>query len=91
MEKVIIVVGDSSGIGKDIANLLSNDNLVYGVSRREIESSYTHYIGDVTDENRINEIEKEYTQKELPEINPGLGFWIRTQADTTITWPKDEE
>lgn len=27
----------------------------------------------------------------LPDIGPGIGFWIRTQADTTITWPKDEE
>lgn len=25
----------------------------------------------------------------LPAIGPGLGFWIRTQADTTITWPKE--
>ena len=24
-------------------------------------------------------------------VGPGIGFWIRTQADTTITWPKDEE
>ena len=27
----------------------------------------------------------------LPDIDPGIGFWIRTTADTTITWPKDKE
>lgn len=27
----------------------------------------------------------------LPDIGPGIGFWIRTKAATTITWPKDEE
>ena len=77
MEKVIIVVGDSSGIGKDIANLLCKDNLVYGVSRREIESSYTHYIGDVTDGNRINEIVKEIYSKhnsiDLVIVASGMG------------------
>ena len=26
---------------------------------------------------------------ELPDIDPGIGFWIRTQAATTITWPKE--
>ena len=25
----------------------------------------------------------------LPDIGPGIGFWIKTQADTTITWPKE--
>lgn len=25
----------------------------------------------------------------LPDIGPGIGFWIKTQADTTIAWPKE--
>ena len=25
----------------------------------------------------------------LPDIDPGIGFWIRTQAATEITWPKE--
>lgn len=25
----------------------------------------------------------------LPDIDPGIGFWILTQAATTITWPKE--
>ena len=25
----------------------------------------------------------------LPDIEPGIGFWIRTKAATTITWPKE--
>ena len=28
---------------------------------------------------------------ELPNIKPGIGFWIRTEAATTIKWPKDKE
>ena len=27
----------------------------------------------------------------LPDIGPGIGFWIRTKAATKITWPKDKE
>ena len=27
----------------------------------------------------------------MPDIERGIGFWIRTQADTTIAWPMDKE
>ena len=27
----------------------------------------------------------------LPDVEPGIGFWIKTQADTTIAWPTDKE
>jgi len=56
MKKVIIVTGDSSGIGRDLCTLLSKDNIVYGISRRPIEVNYKHYCADVLDYEAVKKI-----------------------------------
>ncbi|MCQ2087710.1 MAG: SDR family NAD(P)-dependent oxidoreductase [Bacilli bacterium] len=78
MKQVILVIGDSSGIGKDICELFNKDNFVYGVSRKEIVCNHTHYVGDVRDENRINEIVKDVYDKhnviDLVVVASGMGI-----------------
>lgn len=63
MKKVILVTGDSSGIGKDICDILSIDNVVYGLSRKSLETSHNHLVCDVLDEEKIKTIVDEIYAK----------------------------
>ena len=54
--KVIIISGDSSGIGLELVNILKKDNIVYGLSRRNISSNdYTHFAIDILDSDKLND------------------------------------
>jgi len=59
MKKVIIITGDSSGIGKELCNIYKKDNIVYGISRREIECDYKHFSCDVLDYEKLKKIIEE--------------------------------
>lgn len=65
MEKVVLVTGASSGIGKECVRAFLRKNYkVYGVARRVemmkdlVELGATVYEMDVTDENSVNEVVK---------------------------------
>lgn len=66
MEKIVIVTGDSSGIGKSVCEaLVSKGCKVYGISRREFTpNGYTHLRGDVSDEKNIEGVIQEILDKE---------------------------
>lgn len=66
MNEVVIITGASSGIGNSIAKLLSKKGYkVYGLSRSNFElEGVTHLQGDVTDEEKIQELFRYVYEKE---------------------------
>lgn len=66
-DKVYIISGSASGIGKSSAEmLLKSEATVIGIDKQEssIESSrYHHYLASITDEARIESIVKEVVEK----------------------------
>lgn len=64
MNKIIVVTGASSGIGKCIAQMLSAENIVYGLSRRTLDNAaFISLNADINDEKSINSaIEKIFNE-----------------------------
>lgn len=80
VKKVVLVTGVSSGIGKDLAQLLSEKGfVVYGVSRRDVVDAKFHHIkADVCDHERMVEvfeqIIKEQGRIDVVVNNAGMGI-----------------
>lgn len=80
MKKVVLVTGSSSGIGKDLAELLVEKGyVVYGTSRREVDNApYTHIQADVCNHDRMIEVFETIVAKEgrLDAVvnNAGMGI-----------------
>lgn len=66
MQKVVIITGDSSGIGLETANYLSGKGYkVYGISRRDFNSpNFTHISADICDTLKVEQIFKDVYEKE---------------------------
>ena len=86
MEKVILITGASSGIGKDTAlSLIKEGHVVYGVARRlemmkDIVQAGGHAIKmDILKErnidNVVNQIIKEQSRVDILINNAGYGLW----------------
>lgn len=75
--KVVIVTGGSSGIGRHTASALKeNGCIVYEFSRRSIPmEGVTHLSVDVTDEDAVNAAVQQVIQK-----RPKLMLWSTVQA-----------
>jgi len=56
MKNVVVITGDSSGMGADLAKMFSSNSIVYGISRRPLNSDYKHYQADVLDYDKLKEI-----------------------------------
>jgi NAD(P)-dependent dehydrogenase (short-subunit alcohol dehydrogenase family) len=67
MQKIILITGVSSGLGKDIAALLSQaGHVVYGTSRKDIANpiGFQHLIMDVTNNKSVDSVISEIINKE---------------------------
>ena len=93
--KVVIVTGGSSGIGRCTASALKeNGCIVYEFSRRNIPmEGVTHLSVDVTDEDAVNAAVQQVIQKEtkIDAVINCAGFGISgavefTMAATSTCW-----
>jgi len=98
--KNVIIIGASSGIGKELARLFSNNDFTVGITARRVEllyqfvaelpgKSFVKYMDVVqTEEAReiLEELIKEMGGADIIVVNAGIGF-----SDTELAWKKDKD